>query len=59
MSANVFYPGNMPPLSPSAFIKLPVDAVKPRGWLRRQMKLQADGFTGRLPELSTFLKKGI
>jgi hypothetical protein len=39
----------------SPLVKLPVTAVKPQGWLRKQMELMADGFSGRLNELSRFL----
>ncbi len=53
---NAFYPGNRPPLVPSPLVKFPVGAVKPDGWLRRQLELEADGFSGRLGELSGFLK---
>ncbi|MCR4412098.1 MAG: glycoside hydrolase family 127 protein [Thermoguttaceae bacterium] len=53
---NEFYQGNRPPLFPSPLVKLPVGAVKPDGWLRRQLELEADGFSGRLGELSSFLK---
>ncbi len=52
---NSFYQANRPPLRPSALIKLPVGAVKPRGWLAKQLQLMADGFTGRLEELSPWL----
>jgi DUF1680 family protein len=54
--ANRFYPGNREPLLPSPLVKLPAGAVKPRGWLRTQLELMADGFSGRLDELSRFLR---
>jgi len=53
---NAFYPGNRPPLLASPLIKLPAGAVRPQGWLRHQLELMADGFTGRLHELSPFLR---
>jgi hypothetical protein len=43
---------NRTPLSPSAFIKLPIGAIRPQGWLRSQLELEAKGMTGHLPELS-------
>ena len=54
--AVTLYPGNRAPLLPSPMVKLPVGAVKPRGWLRKQMELMADGFSGRLGEISEFLQ---
>jgi hypothetical protein len=41
-------------LRPLPLVKLPVGAVKPAGWLQHQMELMSEGFSGRLPELSTF-----
>ena len=38
-------------MHPGAFVSLPLGAVRPNGWLRRQLQLQAEGFTGRLPEV--------
>ncbi len=54
---NNFYVGNRPPLIPSPFMKLPVGAIEPDGWVRRQLELQAEGFHGHLTEISRFLKK--
>lgn len=55
--SNPHYAGNRPPLAPSPLIKLPVGAVRPDGWLRRQLELQSAGFHGHLGELSQFLRK--
>src|SRR5207237_39595 len=54
---NANYFGNPEPLSPSPLVKLPVGAISPRGWLRKQLELQAAGFHGHLGEISEFLKK--
>ena len=54
---NDFYVSNQKPLAPSPLIKLPIGAIRPEGWLRRQLELQADGFSGHLTEISKFLKK--
>ncbi|HRZ94335.1 MAG TPA: hypothetical protein P5022_15615, partial [Candidatus Paceibacterota bacterium] len=49
---NVHYAGNRAPLLPSPFIKLPLTAIRPEGWLRKQLELQAAGFHGHLEEVS-------
>ncbi|MEO7715668.1 MAG: beta-L-arabinofuranosidase domain-containing protein [Capsulimonas sp.] len=54
--AGGFYTPNRAPLAPSVFLKLPVGAVKPRGWLRHQLDLEVNGVCGRYPEVSDFLK---
>jgi hypothetical protein len=51
-AGNPFYQGNRAPLTPSPFIKLPIGSIRPQGWLRKQLALMADGFSGRLPEVS-------
>jgi hypothetical protein len=51
------YAANRQPLAPSPATKLPVGAVRPTGWLKKQLQLQADGFHGHLTEISDFLKK--
>ena len=54
--ANRFYTGNRAPLAPNPLIKLPLGAVRPEGWLRRQLALEAGGFSGKLEEISQFCK---
>jgi len=56
LGENLFYTGNRPPLAPSPFIKLPIGAIRPEGWLRTQLQLEAEGFSGRLSEISQFCK---
>ncbi len=52
-----FYVGNRPPLRPQPLVKLPIGAIEPRSWLRTQLERMADGFVGRLTEISRFLEK--
>ena len=37
-------------LAPLAFTPLPIGAIRPTGWLLRQLRIQADGLTGHLDE---------
>lgn len=54
---NSFYVGNRQPLLNQYFIKLPVTAFKPGGWLKKSLELQRDGLTGNLGEISIWLSK--
>ena len=54
-TSNAHYVSNRPPLLPSPLVKLPIGAIRPRGWLLVQLELMRNGFTGRLPELSRFV----
>ncbi len=50
------YTGNRQPLLPTAFGKLPIGAIAPRGWLRHQLELESQGMTGRLTEISPWCR---
>jgi hypothetical protein len=52
VSTNAFYLGNRQPLLPSPFLKLPIGSIEPRGWVRHQLQLEADGMIGHLEEIS-------
>jgi len=53
---NQFYVSNREPLLPSPLIKLPLGSIRPKGWLRQQLVLMADGLTGRIQETSPWCK---
>jgi hypothetical protein len=48
---NAHYVSNRAPLTPSAFVKLPVGSIRAEGWLAEQMRRQIEGATGHLDEL--------
>ena len=47
---------NRDPLARSPFVKLPIGAIAPKGWLRGQLDLMKTGMTGRLEEISPWCK---
>lgn len=44
-------PQNRAPLAAQPFYALPVGTVRPAGWLKRQLQIQADGMGGRIDEI--------
>lgn len=53
---NKNYHGNPKPLLQNAYIKLPLGSVKPEGWLKDQLRIQAEGLTGNLDDFWPDLK---
>ena len=45
------YVGSHALLAKRPFLQLPIGAITPTGWLRRQLELAASGLTGHLEEL--------
>src|SRR5258705_3405000 len=41
---------NRAPLGQSSFYPLPLTSIRPKGWLKRQMEIQAAGLSGHLDE---------
>lgn len=50
------YVSNRAPLVASPLVKLPIGSISPRGWLRHQLELEADGMTGHLQEISPWCR---
>lgn len=49
--------GDTSALRPLALEKLPVGAIRPEGWLLKQLELQRDGLNGHLGEISAWLDR--
>ena len=54
---NDHYAGNKAPLMSTPYTLLPFGAITPQGWLRKQLELEANGFTGHLTEISVYCHK--
>lgn len=48
---NPHYRNLRAPLLETKFVRLPLGSIRPEGWLKRQFEVQANGLTGRLPEV--------
>lgn len=51
-------PRNGQGLAPTAMTKLPIGAVRPSGWLKRQLEIELNGIPGQLWKYSPFLAEG-
>lgn len=51
------YVNNKAPLPSNPFVKLPVNSITPRGWVREMLVRQKDGLCGHLGEISNWLDK--
>ncbi len=54
---NANYPNNIAPLSPQPMTALPMGSIKPLGWLKKKLQLAAQGYPGKLEEISLFLRE--
>ncbi|HTB96990.1 MAG TPA: beta-L-arabinofuranosidase domain-containing protein [Terracidiphilus sp.] len=50
-TADANYANSRLPLLPTAYLKLPLGASRPAGWLLDQLTVQANGLTSHLPEV--------
>lgn len=57
VATNTNYVGNRSPLRGTPFIKLPVGAIQPQGWVLEYLKRQRSGLTGNLGKISAWLQK--
>src|ERR1700675_4688336 len=55
-SRTKLYVSNREPLAANPLVKLPIGSIVPRGWLRDQLELEAQGLTGRLMEVSPWCR---
>lgn len=56
-TSNAYYLSNKAPLAQQYFVKLPVTAITPGGFVRKALELQRDGLAGNLGEISIWLTK--
>ena len=47
---NLNYKNNPEPLMKNTYIRLPLGSVKPAGWLKAQLEVQAEGLTGNIDD---------
>lgn len=50
------YPFNRAPLNANTYARLPIGSIEPKGWLRNQLEIERQGMTGRLKEVSPWLR---
>lgn len=56
-ATQTLYVNNRAPLPTNPFLKLPVNAITPRGWVGEMLQRQKNGLSGNLGEISDWLDK--
>ncbi|MFB9261649.1 hypothetical protein ACFFWD_00365 [Bradyrhizobium erythrophlei] len=53
------YQNNRAPLAQNRYVKLPLGAIRPSGWLLSQLNVQANSLTSHIPEVWSAINKSV